>query len=154
MTWIPPLLSNVRWAPALSDVCVQYACVRVFSYCCGKQVVFFSHSRRLLKQRAFSVNLSISAATLLTAGWRAGCERWGKLRYKHIHTYTRAYAHNVSVAWSALWEVTRVPVYVSEFSIRGHRWDRGRAALLGRKHCWGGLRRCTSEGGVFFFLPN
>lgn len=38
---------------------------------------FSSHSRRLLKQRAFSVNLSISAATPLTAGRRAG-----RIQYK------------------------------------------------------------------------
>lgn len=44
--------------------------------CCGASAVsrwcFSSHSRRLLKQRAFSVYLSISAATPLTAGRRAG----------------------------------------------------------------------------------
>lgn len=34
----------------------------------AKQVVFSSHSGRLLKQSAFSVNLSISAAEALTAG--------------------------------------------------------------------------------------
>lgn len=42
---------------------------------------FSSHSRRLLKQRAFSVNLSISTATQLTAGQRAG-GGVGKVQYK------------------------------------------------------------------------
>lgn len=39
-------------------------------------MVFSTHSRRLLKQSAFSVNLSISAAEALTAGWVGVCVRW------------------------------------------------------------------------------
>lgn len=46
---------------------------------------FSSHSRRLLKQRAFSVYLSISAATQLTAGRRAGGGA-GRVRYKQPRT--------------------------------------------------------------------
>ncbi len=78
------------WLSFCTEWRVYTVCVHVFSYCCGKQVVFFSHSRRLLKQRAFSVNLSISAATPLTAGWRAGCEV-GKAHYKHtrLHLHMR-----------------------------------------------------------------
>lgn len=50
-------------------------------------MVFFSHSGRLLKQRAFSVNLSISAATPLTAGWRAGCKVGGYSINTRTHLY-------------------------------------------------------------------
>lgn len=125
LTWIPSAPSNVGSVSALSDMCIYSVCV--FSYCCGKQVVFFSHSRRLLKQRAFSVNLSISAVTQLTAGWRAGSDV-GKVQIN-----THAYAHNASVARGAQWEVTHVPVYVNEFSIRRYRWKERRSSSVGRE---------------------
>lgn len=101
--------------------------VCALSYCCGKQVVFFSHSRSLLKQRAFSINLSISAATPLTAGWRAGSEV-GKVQYKHTDTH-RMWV----VAWRAQWEVTHVPVYVNEFCIRGYRWKERQSSSVGKE---------------------
>lgn len=63
---------------------------------------FSSHSRRLLKQRAFSVYLSISAATQLTAGRRAG-GGVGRVRYKLPCT-------EVHVAGAR----RLVPVYVDE----------------------------------------
>lgn len=71
IVWLESLLHCQMLAQSLHWVTCVYS---VFSYCCGKQVVFFSHSRRLLKQRAFSVNLSVSAVTQLTAGWRAGSD--------------------------------------------------------------------------------
>lgn len=100
--------------------CVYSMCVCAFSYCGGKQVVFFSHSRRLLKQRAFSINLSISAAVPRTAGWRAGREGGGTYG-KHTHMY--ALTIWVS-AERVLWVVTHVAVCVNEFGMRGYRWEK------------------------------
>lgn len=112
--------------------------LHAFSYYCGKQVVFFSHSRRLLKQSAFSVNLSISAATVLTAAWRAeGGGEVGKVQYKHT------YAHNASVAWRAQWVATLVPVYVNESRIKRIQ-VRGEAERL----CWDGNADEVDGGGA------
>lgn len=140
LTWIPPPLWNVSWV-SLYTVCT-------LSYCCGKQVVFFSHSRRLLKQRAFSINLSISAATPLTAGWRAGSEV-GKVQYKHTHMH-RMWV----VAWRAQWEVTHVPFYVNEFCIRGYRWKERQSSSVGKETLmrWMEHSQCSLKEDLWFVL--
>ena len=115
MTSFSQMLDDfLHWVTGVQRMCVNTVrlCVLVSLW---KQVVFFSHSRKLFKQRAFSVNLSISAATPVTAEWRASSEV-GKYR---INTRTLS----VSVAWRVQWEVTRVPVYVNELSLREHRWS-------------------------------
>lgn len=81
---------------------------------------FSSHSWRLLKQRAFSVNLSISAATPLTAGQRAG-GGMGKVQYK------QAYKQECDAR-------RLVPVYVNEDTGDGG-WG-------------GGVQRCMEEAQV------
>lgn len=79
-------------------MCTARLCVLVSA---ASRWCFSSHSRRLLKQRAFSVNLSISAATPLTAGRRAG-GGVGRVQYKQARVCE-------SAARGGL-----VPVYVNE----------------------------------------
>lgn len=139
-----PFCTVKCWLSSCTDWRVYTTCMCVFSYCCGKQVVFFSHSRRLLKQRAFSINLSISAATPLTAGWRAGCEV-GRVQYEHTHTHM----HTMWVLPGERCGRWLMYLFMWMSSASGDTGERGgRAALLGEKHRWGGWRSCRREGGV------
>lgn len=83
-------------------MCTARLCVLVSA---ASRWCFSSHSRRPLKQRAFSVNLSISAATPLTAGRRAG-GGVGRVQYKQARVCVRAPGERGGRR--------RVPVYVNE----------------------------------------
>lgn len=133
---------TLKCQPAVCTEWHVYA-LHAFSYYRGKQVVFFSHSRRLLKQSAFSVNLSISAATALTAAWRAeGGAKWGKYSIN-----TRMHTMRALPGERGGWRLLYLFMSMSR-ALRGYRWEERQSGSAGTEPLMRRMEAVRRWGGA------